>query len=1045
MLTERTPKSPANRPAPTDGNRRIHANGEMADRIRAFPWERTSLGSIAQWPEVLVWSINSMLENRFPTSILWGTEMLHFYNDAYLPLTAEKHPALLGRSAPEAWAEAWHVIGPQFQSVLQHGETVYQENVAVPCLRNGIVQDVYWTYSYSPIRSSKGEVLGILVVCHDVTGVMLANRERDAVAANLQSVLDSITDGLAILDKNWRYTYFNKQGAAMLGMLAEDLIGQNVWELFPHAERTEFYWGYHQAVETGQPVHFEEFYPAPLDKWLECHCYPSQQGLSVYFRDITDRKRSQQALQASESRFRKLFESSLMGIGIPDRFGAFREGNDELLRMTGYTREDLNAGLVRWDTMTPPEYRELDIAHISEAAERGSCTPYQKEYIRKDGSRFPIVCGFALLEGSQDEYIGFVLDLSTQKLAEESLRRSEERFRTLFEIAPLGVAITDTATGRLLFANEEMARITGYAVEELTQMCSNDLTHPDDREQNRDLYRRIANGASQAEVVTKRYVRKDGKAIWVRVCIRAIHDPVHRTTQILGTVEDVTESLNAQKATEESEARLTALVDSIATLAWMANADGAIFWFNRRWYEYTGTTAEQMNGWGWQSVHDPEILPAVMEKWNRSIQTGQPFEMVFPLRGADGVFRSFMTRIVPVKDAAGNVARWFGTNTEIDELERTRAELATAQERIGVALKNVPLILYTADRELRYTWMHRPHDKFNIDEVLGRRPDEIESSESIHTLMDFKRAVMERDTADRQEMTLTIKGVEEVYDINAEPIHGPDGTVVGVTVAAHDITGQKLAEEALRKSEKLAVAGRLAASIAHEINNPLESVTNLLYLVKTTATDDQTLTYAAMAEEEMARVSNVAIQSLRFHRQSTVPTLEKMSSTLESAAAIYQTRLVSHRIAIQRQYREESLVRCYSSELRQVFGNLIGNAFDALQHGGTIHLRTRDTTDVASGTRGIRITVADTGHGMDPRTLQRIAEPFFTTKGMNGTGLGLWISRGILKKHHAKLRIKSRQGEGRSGSVFSIFLPLAAIAEPAMDEGAIDKSAIDKS
>ncbi len=890
--------------APPQDVHHLCATGEMADRIRAFPWENTSLGPMSQWPPALVGAIGTMLESCFPTAILWGPEMLQFYNDAYIPLAADKHPSLLGQSTPAQWPESWPVVGSQLEAVLQRGERFYREKVLIPWRRNNVIQDVYWTYSYSPLRLVGGAVGGILIICQDVTGEVLATRERDALAVNLQSVLDSITDGLVVLDKDWRYTYSNEQGARIVGLRPEDLTGAKVWDLFPHAKGTKFYDGCHLAVESGRPVHFEEFYPDPLNRWLECHCYPSERGLSVYFRDSTDRK-----------------------------------------------------------------------------------------------------------------------------LAEEAIRRSEERFRTLFDLVPVGVGITDAASGRLLFSNEQMSRITGYTREELKGMTSNDLTHPEDRDENEDFYRSVETGATGEVVMTKRYVRKDGRVVWVRVCVRVIHDPADRTAQLLGTVEDITESRMAQRAIEENEARLTALVDSIPTLAWMAEKDGSVFWYNRRWYEYTGTDAEQMKGWGWQSVHDPAVLPAVLERWNVSLRTGDPFEMVFPLRGADGVFRSFITRVIPVRNAAGEVTRWFGTCTEVDELERTRGQLAAAQERIRVALSNVPLILYTADRDLRCTWIHRPHPKFEVNEIIGRRDDEIDPSGDFTELIDFKRSVMERDMSDRREMTLTIKGVQEVYDTYAEPIHGPDGEVVGVTVAAHDVTRQKLAEETLRKTEKLALAGRLAATIAHEINNPLESVTNLLYILRTSTTDEHARNYASIAEEELARVSQIVTQSLRFHRQSTVPTREKLSTVLDSAAALYEKR-ISRRTRIERDFSDRSEVQCYSSELRQVFGNLIGNALDAIRGEGTLYLRTREASDPVSGEKGVRVTVGDTGHGMDRQTLQRIAEPFFTTKGTNGTGLGLWISKDILQKHRAKMRVKSRPGPTRSGTVFSIFLPLESRLAP---------------
>ena len=249
----------------------------------------------------------------------------------------------------------------------------------------------------------------------------------------------------------------------------------------------------------------------------------------------------------------------------------------------------------------------------------------------------------------------------------------------------------------------------------------------------------------------------------------------------------------------------------------------------------------------------------------------------------------------------------------------------------------------------------------------------------------------------------------------------------GLSVYFHDITKQKLAEEALRKSEKLALAGRLAATIAHEINNPLEAVVNLLYLVKTNTNDPDAQEYVINAEEEIGRITQIVKQSLRFHRESMVPKQERMSLLLDSAAALFKTRILSSHVVIERKYRDTGEVTCFGSELRQVFGNLIANAIEAVGQDGVVSLHTREATDPKTGDPGVRVTVADNGQGMGPETLKRISEPFFTTKGANGTGLGLWVSRDLLRKHRATLQIRSRTGVGRSGTVFSIFFPLLAI------------------
>ena len=653
------------------------------------------------------------------------------------------------------------------------------ENREIPCME----LDVHLPSGRSwkaecygaPIRDVNGNVIGGVAVTVDVTERKLAEQESQKAYQRLEKVLSTISDGFLVLDKTWCYTYFNEQGARILGMRREDLIGRCVWDVFPYAKGARFYDCYHQAVETQEPVHFEEFYPEPLDKWLECHCYPSDEGLSVYFRDITDRKAAEESIRASESRFRKLFDSGLMGIGIPDRFGAFVEGNDELLRMTGYSRADLKAGKVRWDIMTPPEYAELDAFHIAEAAERGSCSPYEKEYIRKDGTRVPIMCGYALLEGSTDQYIGFVQDLSLLKQAETGLREREQRFRVLAE--------------------------------------------------------------------------------------------------------------------------------SLPQLVWIRDADGRYIYGNQHFYDFLGISLEEIKTVAYEYIH-PEDRSKTAERWKRSVETGCLYTNEYRLRSQDGVYRHFLARGVPLHDENGRIQQWVGCSTDI-----------------------------------------------------------------------------------------------------------------------HD---QKMAEEALRRTEKLNATARLAASMAHEINNPLTAVVNALYLAMLDKTlSESTRGFLKLADEELSRSVQVATRMLRFHRQSTAPSLVDLSEIMDSALALYGSRLSSSAIQVEREYLTQEKLHCMKDELRQAFAHLISNSVDAIKGGGLLHVR------IASGigwdgasTRGLRITVADNGQGIPQELRDKVFEPFVSTKENVGTGLGLWVAEGIIKKHSGRISFRSSTDPVRHGTVFSLFLPL---------------------
>jgi two-component system, chemotaxis family, CheB/CheR fusion protein len=246
-----------------------------------------------------------------------------------------------------------------------------------------------------------------------------------------------------------------------------------------------------------------------------------------------------------------------------------------------------------------------------------------------------------------------------------------------------------------------------------------------------------------------------------------------------------------------------------------------------------------------------------------------------------------------------------------------------------------------------------------------------------------------------------------------------------ILLSLTDMTKRKKIEAALIQAEKLAIASRLAATIAHEINNPLEAITNLLYLASTGNDAAATKSYAAQALTEVGRVSHITQQTLKFYRQSTAPSSVQVSEILDSLLVLYNGKLLANDISVHRQYREGPPILCLAGDLRQIFANIIANAVDAMKLGGSLTMRVSASFDWGNRERpGIRTTIADSGTGMDTETLRKIYEPFFTTKGETGTGLGMWVSAQLVERLQADLRVTSTTRAGRSGTAFSLFLPL---------------------
>lgn len=354
-------------------------------------------------------------------------------------------------------------------------------------------------------------------------------------------------------------------------------------------------------------------------------------------------------------------------------------------------------------------------------------------------------------------------------------------------------------------------------------------------------------------------------------------------------------------------------------------------------------------------------------------------------------------------------------NTMVSELEHQRSGLLETLALLDSMLGNAPVGFAFLDKAYRFVRRNDffesmfPHNAFDGNRLAGGLFDDVVSN---------AREVFATGEPIRNIEIVAVDGQHSrTWLMQFYPVRTNMDTVRWVGVVASEITDRLRAEEVLRRTEKLAAAGRLAASVAHEINNPLESVTNLLYILRNhQPMDAHAVGYIETAQGELARVAAVTQQTLRFYRQSVSRSRTDMDEITGSVISLYHARLVNSQIAVVRETFGDTTLNCFAGEMRQLLANLVVNSIDAMSGGGTLTVRARRTQTLP----GVRLTVADTGCGMSEATRAKIFEAFFTTKHATGTGLGLWVSAEIIAKHGGNVTVRSCEGVG---SCFSIFFP----------------------
>lgn len=425
---------------------------EMWERVRSHDWSVTPLGQVDGWPQRLSMAVDLMLDMSQPACIWWGTDPRLLYNDAYISILGSKHPGALGRTLPEVWPELADSLQHPVDAVRTGGPQVLVDREFL-LHTGGEVRNRWFTTTWTPLRDETGDVVGTFHVVTETTDRVLAERALRESEERYRTLFMAMDQGFCVLERvetstdrpvDFRYIAANPAFEHHTGM--RDVVGKTMRELVPDTEEAIMDL-YDEIVQTERQRQFEA-YIAARDLWMEADAFPTQTPgqIAVLFSNISQRKRAERALRESEARLRRAMEIETVGVIFFKTTGEITYANDAFLRMRGYSREDWEGGLVRWDEMTPPEFISRSEESVAEFGRYGRTTPYEKHYIRKDGSRGWAVCAATRI--SSDEGVEFGLDISERRDAGDVQRRASEdlEVRVPERTAQLAAAVEDVRT-----------------------------------------------------------------------------------------------------------------------------------------------------------------------------------------------------------------------------------------------------------------------------------------------------------------------------------------------------------------------------------------------------------------------------------------------------------------------------------------------------------------------------------------------------------------------------------------------------------------------
>jgi PAS domain S-box-containing protein len=708
----------------------LSGGGEMGKLTRSLDWSKTPVGAIAEWPQSLRTTLSIILNSKFPMFLFWGPEQVCFYNDAYRPSLGNegKHPSILGMPGEAAWPEIWVIIKPLIDQVLAGGEATWSEDQLIPIYRNGKLEDVYWTFSYSPVNDESGKPAGVFVTCSETTDKVLGLKRIEESERRFRDMVTQVPVGITIFrGSDFVVEMANDTYLKLVDRKRERFVGRPLFDSLPEVK--EAIMPLLTAVfNTGVPYYGTEF-PVYLNRnnktdvsYFNFLYQPLREpdgsitGIVVVANEVTLQVLGRHYIAQSEKQFRNVVMQSPFAIAIFRGSNWIIEmANQILLRNIWRKTEAEVIGKKLLDV-----FPELESQQFSTLLQQVTTTgkAYRENeavaFIETDdgAKKFYLDFEYAPLFDTENEVSGVMVtvnDVTERIEAKEFLKEASERLTLAVEGGRLGTWDLNLET-RDVIHSPRMAEIFGHdASAMLTHVEMRAQLHPED-------IHRIVETAFEKALSTgiylyeARVVHPDKSVHWIKTSGKVVFDNNRKPIRMLGTTSDVTEQKRAEHIIEESEKKFRLLANSMPQMVWTGDPFGNLNYFNQSVFDYTGLTARQVDENGWLQIIHPADRDENMRKWKASIQTGCEFLFEHRFRRYDGEYRWQLSRAVAQRDKNGDIQMWVGTSTDIHDRKLFTDELEKQVQQRTRELKQINEALIKSNLELEQFAYVASHD-----------------------------------------------------------------------------------------------------------------------------------------------------------------------------------------------------------------------------------------------------------------------------------------------------------------------------------------------